>query len=108
MAYVLYKGPTSGRYSSFSIPKRSGGTRDIQAPDHRLKGLQEALMAMLESCNAEIANRRGSPDGFAYGFERGRAWQHKNRRYVLNLDLEDFFPSINFGRVRGFFLKNRD
>jgi RNA-directed DNA polymerase len=32
---------------------------------------------------------------------------HKRRRYVLNLDLEDFFPSINFGRVRGFFLKDK-
>ena len=30
------------------------------------------------------------------------------RRWVFNLDLEDFFPSINFGRVRGFLLKNRD
>jgi RNA-directed DNA polymerase len=24
----------------------------------------------------------------------------------LNLDLKDFFPSLNFGRVRGFFVKN--
>jgi hypothetical protein len=46
----------------------------------------------------------------AHAFERGRsivtnASLHKRRRYVLNLDLEDFFPSINFGRVRGFFLR---
>ena len=27
---------------------------------------------------------------------------------MLNLDLEEFFPSFNFGRVRGFFIKNRD
>ena len=26
---------------------------------------------------------------------------------MLNLDLEDFFPSFNFGRVRGFFLKDK-
>jgi hypothetical protein len=26
----------------------------------------------------------------------------------LNLDLADFFPTINFGRVRGFLIKNRD
>lgn len=113
LAYVLYKGPTAGRYFSFGIPKRSGGTRDIHAPDDRLKQLQKALVGILEACNAEIINNRGFPDGFAHGFERGRsiitnAWEHKNRRYVLNLDLEDFFPSINFGRVRGFFLKNRD
>jgi len=32
---------------------------------------------------------------------------HKNKNYVLNLDLADFFTSINFGRVRGFFIKNK-
>ena len=32
---------------------------------------------------------------------------HKRRRYVLNLDLKDFFPSINFGRVRGIFIKDK-
>ena len=35
------------------------------------------------------------------------AYIHKRRRYVLNLDLEDFFPSFNFGRVRGFFIKDK-
>ena len=113
LAYILYKGPADGRYSKFNIPKRSGGTREIHAPDDRLKDLQKALLGVLEACNAEIANKRGFRDTFSHGFERGRsiitnAWEHKNRRYVLNLDLEDFFPTINFGRVRGFFLKNRD
>lgn len=113
LAYVLYKGPPTGRYTSFSVPKRSGGTRVIHAPDDHLKELQQRLAKQLELCKAEIANRRGSADKFSHGFEPGRsiitnAWPHKRRRFVLNLDLEDFFPSINFGRVRGFFLKNRD
>ena len=25
------------------------------------------------------------------------AWPHKRRHFVLNIDLENFFPSINFG-----------
>ena len=29
---------------------------------------------------------------------------HAKKRYVFNLDIEDFFPSINFGRVRGLFM----
>jgi len=29
------------------------------------------------------------------------AKQHVRKRYVFNVDLENFFPSINFGRVRG-------
>ena len=36
---------------------------------------------------------------------RGRT---RIRRFVLNLDLEDFFPTFNFGRVSGFFMKSRD
>jgi RNA-directed DNA polymerase len=33
---------------------------------------------------------------------------HKKRRLVLNVDLEDFFGAINFGRVRGFFITNKN
>ena len=43
-----------------------------------------------------------------HGFLKGRsivtnAKQHKRKRYVFNVDLEDFYGSINFGRVRGLF-----
>ena len=30
------------------------------------------------------------------------------KRFVLNLDLENFFDSFHFGRVKGFFEKNND
>jgi len=30
--------------------------------------------------------------------------QHVKKRYLVNLDLENFFPTINFGRVRAIFL----
>jgi RNA-directed DNA polymerase len=36
------------------------------------------------------------------------AQRHRNRRWVFNIDLRDFFPTINFGRIRGFLMKNRD
>jgi RNA-directed DNA polymerase len=32
------------------------------------------------------------------------AEKHSKKRYVLNVDLKDFFPTINFGRVRGMFM----
>lgn len=32
---------------------------------------------------------------------------HKNKRYILNIDLENFFNSFHFGRVMGYFNKNR-
>jgi 5S rRNA maturation endonuclease (ribonuclease M5) len=31
---------------------------------------------------------------------------HIGKKHVLNIDLKDFFDSFNFGRVRGFFIKN--
>ncbi|MCB5100749.1 reverse transcriptase family protein, partial [Streptococcus mutans] len=31
-----------------------------------------------------------------------------NKKYLLNIDLKDYFDSFNFGRVRGFFVKDKD
>ncbi len=112
LAFILYKAPPGGRYQAFAVPKRSGGTRNILAPDERLKRLQRELCDVLKECQREIAEERGFTDKFSHGFEEERsiitnAWHHKNRRFVLNLDLLDFFPSINFGRVRGFLIKNK-
>jgi len=49
------------------------------------------------------------PRGCVHGFVRNRsivsnAARHTARAWVLNVDLKDFFPSINFGRVRGMFM----
>lgn len=50
-----------------------------------------------------------TPKPSVFGYVRGRsivdnARKHKRQKYVLNIDLKDFFPSINFGRVRGLFM----
>jgi RNA-directed DNA polymerase len=113
LSFVLYKIPDAKKYVSFEIPKRGGGKRLIKAPEPRLALLQRRLANLLYDCLDEL--QKGTPPlrrSLAHGFERHRsiitnASLHKRRRYVLNLDLEDFFPSINFGRVRGFFLKDK-
>jgi hypothetical protein len=61
----------------------------------------------------EINQVKNRKDQLAHGFKRGRsiitnATKHRKRRYVLNVDLQDFFGTINFGRVRGFFIKDRN
>ena len=109
LSYILYKLSDSEKYHSFTIPKRSGATRLINAPEDGLKRLQRRLAKVLYGCLAEIEKSARPP--LAHGFARGRsiftnASVHKHRRYVLNLDLQDFFPSFNFGRVRGFFIKD--
>jgi RNA-directed DNA polymerase len=113
VSYILYVLPDVSKYKTFQIPKRNGGQRTINAPVKGLKLLQSRLSDLLQDCMDEIAIARRLKDRTAHGFKRKlsiitNARQHRHRRWVLNLDLEDFFPSINFGRVRGFLLRNRD
>ena len=113
VSYILYKQPAVAKYKTFQIPKRNGGQRTIKAPVDALKVLQRKLSDLLQDCVDEITAANNRKDRTAHGFKRKRsiitnARQHRHRRWVFNLDLEDFFPSINFGRVRGFLLKNKD
>src|SRR5579871_3079973 len=112
LSYILYKQPAP-KYRSFELPKRKGGTRTIKAPTEKLKLVQEKVSDLLQDCLDEINRSKQREDRIAHGFKRERsivtnAVQHRNRRYVFNIDLENFFPSINFGRVRGYFIKNKD
>lgn len=111
LSYVLYKVPSLAKYTKFEVPKRSGGKRQIKAPEPMLSLLQRRLATLLYDCLDELKKATPGRHSLAHGFEEKRsiitnASLHKRRRYVLNLDLEDFFPLINFGRVRGFFLKD--
>src|SRR5258707_796255 len=110
VSYILYH--LSPKYQQFEIPKRRGGKRTIKAPPERLKLLQQKLSLLLQDCLDEINAAKQRKDKLAHGFKRKRsiitnAWQHRRRRYVFNVDLQDFFPSINFGRVRGFFISDK-
>ena len=114
LAYLLYVMPAASRYTQFSIPKSSGGTRDIFAPVPQLKLAQRRLSEHLQKCLHDIEAKQvvKADCVIAHGFKRDlsiatNASNHVGRRWVLNLDLQDFFPSINFGRVRGFFIKNK-
>lgn len=112
-AYILFQQRTAPRYTVFQIPKRNGGTRTIKAPDDALKLLQRRHSDLLQDCLAEINETQGRKDKIAHGFKRDRsittnARQHRKRRFVFNVDLEEFFPSINFGRVRGYFISDRN
>ena len=113
LSFVLSRILNARKYTIFEIPKRSGGRRLIKAPEPRLALAQRRLAKALYDCLAELGKATPARRSLAHGFERGRsimtnASLHKRRRYVLNLDLEDFFPTINFGRVRGFFVKDRN
>ncbi|MBR0558437.1 retron Ec67 family RNA-directed DNA polymerase/endonuclease [Ciceribacter sp. L1K23] len=112
LSYILYRMPESAKYRAFEIPKRSGGTRTIKAPMRELALLQSRLNTFLGQCAEELARDNPRFWAAAHGFRKGRtivtnANAHRSRRYVFNVDIANFFDSINFGRVRGVFIKDR-
>lgn len=95
---TYYSNPKLGgkRYTDFKTRKKSGGTRNIHAPVAGLKSLQSALNLVLQ-CIFE-------PHNAAMGFVPCRsivdnAKLHTRNLYVYNIDLKDFFPSIDQARV---------
>jgi retron-type reverse transcriptase len=111
VSFIVYKIPKAAKYTTFDIKKKGGGERRIDAPIPKLKALQKRLAYILYECLREIEESNKRKNKLSHAFRKGysiitNAKAHKSRRYVLNLDLQNFFPSLNFGRVRGFFLKN--
>ena len=101
--FHLYVLPPKKKYKTFTIPKKSGGTRQISAPASPIKVIQRKMKQVLEA----VYKPKPATHGFV--LERSivtNARLHKKRRYVLNIDLENYFPTIHFGRVRGMFMGN--
>lgn len=89
-------------YVQFTVPKRSGGVRQLSAPHKKLAAAQRWILE-------NILNKL-PVEPPAHGFLRGKsivsnAQAHAGRAAVLNMDLADFFPSINFRRVRSVFAR---
>lgn len=96
-------GPTRNQlYRKFEIQKKSGGTRVILSPDKNLGKIQRKIADELKNHYHRHRSAYGFVDNFSIV---DNAYQHINSKWVLNLDLEDFFPSIHFGRIRGMLLK---
>lgn len=87
-------------YTRFYISKRSGGKRLISSPKPTLRKAQNwILKEILEKIKLHPA---------AMAFRSGvsvldNASLHTRKEIVLRIDIKDFFPSIVFHRVRGFF-----
>ena len=93
---------TYSHYTRFEIPKRSGGMRAMWAPLPTLKQAQHWILH-------EILERL-VVHGAAHGFLSGRsiatnAAEHSNSQLLVKLDIENFFPSISWKRVKGVFRK---
>ncbi|MCD1263552.1 hypothetical protein B5M44_14705 [Shinella sumterensis] len=101
--YVIRHCDDGRYYKKFKIPKKSGGFRDISRP---IRGL-----AMAQDRLATILTAHYKPKSFVKGYVKGESFlsnaqYHERQKWVMNIDIEDFFPSIGFARVRGLFLSS--
>lgn len=96
--YFYYNKSVASHYTEFAIPKKSGGKRQILAPDNHLKVLQKRLNRQLAHLYKPNANATAF---LSKSSIVKNAAPHIRKKFVFNLDLTDFFPSITFARVRG-------
>mgnify|MGYP006271252403 CR=1 FL=1 len=73
----------------------------ISVPSNSLKLIQKKLNQVLHG----VYQPKPSVHGFVlHKSIVTNAKAHTRKQYILNIDLKNFFPSINFGRVRGMFM----
>lgn len=94
--YLLYSGASN--YFEFTVPKKNGDVRIIHSPTRQLKYIQRRILKELEI----IYKPRKNVKGFTHNESIvSNATVHVNKKYILNIDIKDFFPSITFKRVNG-------
>lgn len=111
LTYLLYVKRIDNCYTSFDIKKKNNGVRVISAPNEDLKDIQRKLGYLLELHHKAFLKEKNIDNKISHGFEKNKsiitnAAVHRNNKYILSIDIKDFFDSIHFGRVRGFFNKN--
>ena len=90
---------TFDNYYRFDIPKKSGGMLHIAAPKTQLKMAQKQILEQILE-KIEISDA-------AHGFIKqksvitGAKVHPTSPTLLINIDLENFFPTITFERVRG-------
>jgi hypothetical protein len=93
---------TGSHYHRWTIPKRDGSSRTITAPKKDLKAAQRwALRNVFE---------RLPVHGAAHGFLAARsilsnALIHAGADVIVKIDIKDFFPTVNWKRVKGLLRK---
>ena len=99
--YVVQHADDGTYYKQFKIPKKRGGDRIISAPKRGL-GLAQSRLA-------ELLSKKYKAKPFVKGYVKGESFltnakYHERQKWILNIDIKDFYTSITFARVRGLFL----
>lgn len=90
-------------YEDIALPKRSGGVRPISSPEPVLADVQRWI---LKNCTSDQSH---SPNSYAYRPGKSikdAAERHLGARWLVKLDLHDFFGSISERRVYEVFRTN--
>jgi retron-type reverse transcriptase len=102
IVWLAYERSTTetDHYTRFEIPKRSGGSRLISSPKPKMRLAQSWI-------NQNVLEKL-TPSQYCYAFRPNlsivdNATQHLGKSVIVKLDVKDFFPSITFNRVRGYF-----
>jgi RNA-directed DNA polymerase len=87
-------------YKTYPIAKKNGNQRIIAQPSRELKAIQGWILR-------NILDKLSSSQ-YSKGFEVGEsildnAFPHLGSNFLLNIDLENFFPSIHASKVYGVF-----
>jgi hypothetical protein len=84
------------RYVQFTIKKKAGGERIIHSPNKGLKAIQKCLNLIFQAMYDVHGNAKGFVPGRSVV---DNALVHAGSVHVYNIDLKDFFPSIDQARV---------
>jgi RNA-directed DNA polymerase len=91
---------TVDHYTRFEIPKKSGAVRLISSPKPKMRTAQrwisKNILEMLSPSDAATAFKPGTSI-------IKNAEPHIGADILVRIDFKDFFPSITFPRVRGYF-----
>lgn len=113
LTYILYVKGVDNLYKSFDIPKKNGDNRHINAPTKDLKNIQKKLADALTAYERKIWEEKQINPNISHAFEKDKSFitnakVHRNKKFVFNIDLENFFESFHFGRIVGYFNKNHN
>lgn len=83
-------------YNTYYLPKKSGGKRVIDCPGKNLKTIQRWILK--NYLDKLEVNKRANGFVKERGIKRNALF-HLNKKYILTVDIKNFFPSISQKQV---------
>lgn len=100
---------TSAHYTDIFLKKKySNNVRHITAPDSQLKSIHYKIKFLIES---QLSYKKYKFKNTSQAYQKDKsiftnAQIHRNKKYVLHLDISNFFDEITFKRINGLLQHN--